>query len=288
MIPSEANRKFESSLSLLHSLIGKMIDGKKDAMEKKSNAEKASAPDLLERLLSAVDIETGMGLSQLQLRDHVMTFMLAGHETTASTLSWILLVLSQRPDIQQKAREEVMSELPGSGQPITYQDLEKLTYVTCVVKETLRLYPPAPVIMREAAQDDVVCGYAIPQGTVVTISIGALHRNPAYWDRPEEFRPERFLDESSIPFYTYQPFICGPHMCIGYKFALLELKMSLAVLLRQFEFSPLPDVTYRKKQLLGVQTGLFWPHCCTQLLELGALLQDMLCRFLAGSMSAEK
>ncbi|XP_070209618.1 cytochrome P450 4A4-like [Littorina saxatilis] len=252
LMPTEDNRTFDSSLSLLHSLIHTIISKKKKSMEENA-AEKLLGMDLLEMLLSASDVESGAGLSEQQLQDHVMTFMLAGHETTASSLTWILLCMATHPDIQTKAREEVMSHLPRSGQPITNDDLEQLTYINCVVKEALRLFPPAPIIMRQAAKDMMLCGYEIPKGTVVNISIGALHRNPAYWDDPETFKPERFLDESSIPLYTYQPFISGPHMCIGYKFALQELKMTLALLLRQFEFSPLPDVTYRKKQTITMR-----------------------------------
>ncbi|XP_076457274.1 uncharacterized protein LOC143291308 isoform X2 [Babylonia areolata] len=243
-LPTEGNRKFAAGLGFINSLIKKIVGEKEKAMEESER----SGRDLLETLLLATDGETGDRLSDVELRDHVMTFMIAGHETSASSLCWILLTLATRPDVQAKARQEVMSHLPPSGQPITLKDLDQMPYVNCVVKEVMRLYPPVPTVMRIARRDMMMCGYQIPQGTVITLSIGALHRNPAYWENPDEFHPERFLDESSVPFYAYQPFISGPHMCLGYRFAMLELRLFVAVLLSKFEFSPLPGVTYRKTQ----------------------------------------
>ncbi|XP_025091281.1 cytochrome P450 4A4-like [Pomacea canaliculata] len=252
-IPNEDNKMFRKSLKCLHDLIQTIISRKRKSLESKQSAGEDHKPDLLEILLSASDVETGFGFSEKQLRDHSMTFLIAGHETSATGLSWILLCLSQHPHIQHKARQEVLSVLPPRGQPITPQHLDQLAYVTCVVKETLRLYPPVPTIMREAKNDDILCGFPIPKGTIINISIGALHRNPVYWDNPEDFRPERFMNESAIPPYAYLPFISGPHMCIGHRFALLEMKLALAMLLRQFEFSPLPDVVYKKKQFITMR-----------------------------------
>lgn len=253
-LPSEFNRKFQQSLDFLHSLIVTVIEEKREKMAA-DRTGKGSSMDLLEKLLLAKDVETGAGLSKTQIRDHVMTFMLAGHETTAANLMWILLSLAKDPYIQTKARQEVMSHLPDLGQPITYEDIEQMPYINCVVKEGLRLYPPAPVVLRQATKHMTLCDrFDIPKDTIINISIGALHRNPAYWgEDAEEFRPERFLDEERIPQQAYQPFISGPHMCIGYKFSLLEARLALALMLRHFEFSPLPDVTYRKRQMVTMR-----------------------------------
>ncbi|XP_050416662.2 uncharacterized protein LOC126830336 [Patella vulgata] len=265
-LPTEENKSFKENMRRCDELIHDIITNKKQEINKQEGNMEERCTNLLTMLLFARDVDTHDGLSDKQIRDHVMTFMLAGHETTSSGMCWFLLTMAQNPEIQTRLRQEVTSLLPSKGQPITFEDVEKMTYLNCVVKETLRLYPSAPMTFREAVNDDNINGYFIPKGTVINIHVGALHRNTKYWKEPEKFIPERFLDESSIHPYSYMPFIAGSRMCIGYKFALLEMKVLLAFLIREFKFEVLPDVTYTKKQLITMKPN--------PLLELQATIVD--------------
>ncbi|XP_046563385.1 cytochrome P450 monooxygenase 169-like [Haliotis rubra] len=251
-LPSEENRKFARNLSVTNKMIHDVISNKQKALEECTDESKLS--DLLSMLLLARDTESGEGLSRQQLRDHVMTFMLSGHETTATSMTWCLLKLSQCAEIQKRLCDEVTAILPPKGQPITIEHLEKMPYLACVVKETLRLYPAAPMTFRTAVNDDVLNGYFIPAGTIINIQVGALHRNPAYWTDPEEFKPERFMDDSKVHPYSWLPFVAGPRMCIGYKFALMEMKVILAILFREFDHKlSNPDQIYKKRQRITMR-----------------------------------
>jgi cytochrome P450 len=202
-------------------------------------------------LLQGRDDE-GRPMSEKQLRDELITLFLAGHETTAITLSWTFFLLARHPQVQERLGREVLAA-PGA-RPFRAADLPRLPYAEAVIKEALRLYPPAYVIGREALQDCVVGDYAIPAGATIYVSPWVLHRDGRWFDEPERFRPERWLDGSAahLPKYVYIPFGGGPRICIGERFAMMEAILVLATIRRRFQLemagpdpAPFPSITLR-------------------------------------------
>lgn len=235
---------------VVYSVIRKKREELNEVSEESENKDKNNkkpGKSLLETLMQARDEDTGFLMNDKQLRDEVITFMLAGHETTAVSLTWCLLQMAHYPEIQSKVREEVMSVLSSDDDEITNHHLDQLTYMTCVINETMRLYPAVMLVARYAKEDNYINNYFFPKGTRININMSALHRNPKYWDNPLEYRPERFEDPSKIYPYSFVPFISGSRMCIGYKFALMEMKSALALLIRKFEFAPIPGMVYKRK-----------------------------------------
>ena len=200
----------------------------------------ASAPsDLLTLLLHALDPETGRGMSWDDVRANIVTFINAGHETTANALTWTLFLLSQSPDW----RERVEAELDAKFDPGPDDDpLARLPVTRAALEEAMRLYPPAATLSREAIGEDWLAGARIPAGTTVTVAPYLLHRHRRLWKDPDAFDPERFLgaNRDAIDRYAYIPFGAGPRVCIGMSFALQEAVIVLAHLLRAFRFELLP------------------------------------------------
>lgn len=195
--------------------------------------------DLLGMLMESVDERSEGRMDDKQLRDEAMTLFLAGHETTASALSWCFLLICQHPEIEDKLRSEFRDVL--SNRLVSYDDLPKLQLTRCIVKETLRLYPPIPIMGRFAEHDDVIDGYHIPAGSRIVISPYLTQRDPRYWPDPDVFDPSRFLNAGQMPPRgSYIPFIDGPRRCIGEQFALMEMEIFLATILPRvrFQYSP--------------------------------------------------
>lgn len=195
-------------------------------------------PDLLDLLLEGVDPETKRSMNTAELRDNLLTFIVAGHETTALSLSWALYLLAFDPAIQDRARAEVQSVLQGRA--ATGEDVANLPFVRCIIDEALRMYPPAAIVSRTALEADTLCGRDIHPGDTVMIPIYALHRHEMLWDDPDAFRPDRFADRKAIDRYAYLPFGDGPRICIGASFAIQEAVIILATLLAQFKFHAVP------------------------------------------------
>ncbi|MDO6727792.1 cytochrome P450 [Cognatishimia sp. 1_MG-2023] len=195
-------------------------------------------PDLLDLLLEGVDPETKRSMNTAELRDNLLTFIVAGHETTALSLSWALYLLAFDPAIQDRARAEVQSVLQGRA--ATGEDVANLPFVRCIIDEALRMYPPAAIVSRTALAADTLCGRDIHPGDTVMIPIYALHRHEMLWDDPDAFRPDRFADRKAIDRYAYLPFGDGPRICIGASFAIQEAVIILATLLAQFKFHAVP------------------------------------------------
>jgi cytochrome P450 len=174
-------------------------------------------------------------MSDKQLRDEAMTLIFAGHETTAHALTWTWYLLAKNPDKVAKMREELARVLQGRNAEV--EDLPELPYLEMVVKESLRLLPSVWAYARQAQRDLVIEGYEIKKGQTVTISHIAMGRNPTYYDSPEEFRPERWTREfeRSLPRGAYTPFAGGPRVCLGKQFAMMEMRMILATLIRRLE-----------------------------------------------------
>jgi cytochrome P450 len=218
--------------------------------------------DLLDMLLDARD-ENGAGMSDLQLRDEVMTLLLAGHETTANTLAWTLYLLAQNPEQQSRLEAEVHAVL--GGRVAEADGLQRLPYTQMVLMEAQRLYPPAWAIGRKALHDFEVAGYRLPAGTNVIVSQWVLHRNPRIYPDPERFNPERWREEASgrrgLHRFGYLPFGAGPRACVGASLALTESALVLATLMQSFRFSlasstpveVFPSVTLRPKHGLHLR-----------------------------------
>ena len=210
-----------------------MADGAIDARAARGHE---GVPDLLDLLLAGVDPKTKRTMNTAELRDNLLTLIVAGHETTALTLAWSMYLMAFDQDAQTRARTEAQSVLQGRA--ATGDDVENLPFIRQIVDEALRLYPPAGVVSRTAKKNDTLCEREIKKGDTVIIPIYALHRNELLWDDPDAFRPERFEDRKAIPRYAYLPFGDGPRICIGASFALQEAVIILATMLSKFKFKP--------------------------------------------------
>ncbi len=214
--------------------------------------------DLLSMMLLAED-EDGHHMTDKQLRDEVVTLVLAGHETTANGLTWAWYLLSQNPAIEAKLHDEVDRVL--GGRLPTLDDLRQLEYTDMVFKEAVRLYPPIPTFGRQSLVPVTLGGYTLPAGAVILISPHIVHRDSRWWDDPETFKPERFAkdNEQLIAKYAYLPFGGGPRICIGNSFAQMEAVLLLATMARQYrlrlnpvdqEVVPQPTLTLRPRHHL--------------------------------------
>lgn len=194
--------------------------------------------DLLGLMAAAEDPETGRRMTPSELRDNMLAFIVAGHETTALALAWSLYLLALDPDSQERARVEAQA-VCGAG-PAEAAHLDRLPFVGQVLEEAMRLYPPAAFLARIAKEDDRLCGRPILRGDILMLPIYALHRHRMLWDDPDAFDPDRFAPEAAKGRHRFQylPFGAGPRICIGMGFALMEAKLILATLLARWRFAP--------------------------------------------------
>jgi cytochrome P450 len=187
-------------------------------------------------LMAVRDEDGGAGMTDRQLRDEVMTLVLAGHETTANALTWTWYLLSKHPDVARRVKREV-DDVLGERTP-RLADLAKLVYTRQVIDESMRLYPPVWAFEREAIEDDAVKGFAVPKGTLIGICPYTLHRHAGYWPNPEGFDPDRFApdaaEKNERPRWAYLPFGAGPRICIGAAFATLEAQLVIAMFASRF------------------------------------------------------
>jgi cytochrome P450 len=195
---------------------------------------------LVHALIAATEPATGAGLSDEEIRDELIVFMLAGHDTTSTTLTYALWALGRHRDMQQKVRAEVAAL---GDRELTPADLPRLGYTTQVLHEALRLCPPAAVIGRTAMRDISVDGYRVPAGTMVIYGVYAVHRDPALWENPLAFDPDRFSPHNCAgrDRWQYLPFGGGPRSCIGDHFAMLEAALALATIIRRIEIRSTGD-----------------------------------------------
>lgn len=208
------------------------------AIVRERRAALAAKDDLLARLMAARDPETGLQMNDEQLVDNLLTFYLAGHETTAKALTWTLYLLARSPQWSARLEEEI-AQVAG-GADLEAAHLERLVLTQQAVKESMRLYPPVPLMTRQAVADTNLGGHAIRAGTSLVMPIYAIHRHARRWEAPDAFDPARFAParEAAIPRYQYMPFGAGPRICIGMAFALLEATAILATLLQRARFAP--------------------------------------------------
>lgn len=230
-----------------HPTLRALKEGADAAIAERRRNPGGANPALLDLLLDAEDPKTGRRMTDAELRDNLITFLIAGHETTALTLSWALYLLALDPATQKRAAKEARAVL--GGRAATADDVENLAFIKQVLYETMRLYPPIPVHLRTAAADDEVCGHAVKKGDVMIVPFYALHRNRRLWDQPRKFIPDRFADMSRIDRFAYVPFSVGPRVCIGADFAMQEATIILATLLARHRFR-LTDARPPKPKLI--------------------------------------
>lgn len=220
-IPTPGNRRFAKALREMDEVVYDIIDNHQPS------------DDLLTTMLEARDPESGEGLTRKQVRNETITLLISGHETTANALSWTFHLLSKHPEFQEQAREEVANVLGGRSPTLT--DISNLNFVTQVIRESMRLYPPIWLMERHVINDDTINGFHIPQNSSVVVCQWTMHRHPKFWDEPEAFRPSRF---DGAPTPAYLPFGAGPRFCIGNEFALLEAKIITAMILQRYRIKP--------------------------------------------------
>ena len=254
-VPLSAHKKFKYSENRMSELIRTII-------EEKQKGDLDDSLDLLTMLLLAKDEESGNGLNTQQLVDEILTFFLAGHETSAMALSWLFYYLGKYPEVEQKVRDEIDQVL--GGKPISAETLNDFTYTKQVVNEVLRLCPPLWVLSRECLKDDELDGFSIEKGDSIVLSVFWMHRNEKLWKDPEKFNPDRFSDSlaNEEHKYAYIPFGGGPRICIGYHFALNEMIIILVGALQRFRMKLIEEeekefecsLTLRPKD--GIQVSL--------------------------------
>ncbi len=196
--------------------------------------------DVLSKLIESADREADPAVGRRRVRDELVTLLLAGHETTASTLSWSLYLLDRHPDVADRVRAEAVAVL--GDRPPTYDDLRSLHYTGQVVQEVMRLYPPVWMLPRMALADDEIAGYHVPAGSDVVVCPFTMHRHPDLWERPLRFDPDRFLPDRAAdrPRYAYIPFGGGPRFCVGSQLGTMEAIFVLAVLARELRLRGRP------------------------------------------------
>lgn len=247
-IPTPENRKYKHEMSIINRIVDDIIQ--------KHKTNKKNSSDILSKLL-LVNTNSSEILTDKEIQDEIRTFFIAGHETTATALTWTHYVLAKYPEVRIKVINEIQAILGKENDP-TYEDIKKMTYLDQVINEVMRLYPPIYTFGREPLKNDIIDDYSIPAGSLIIISQYVTHRDPLIWENPDEFNPDRFEEENikKIHKYAYFPFGGGPRTCIGKHFALLEMKILLIKIYQKCYFelksseniNPFPHFTLRPEK----------------------------------------
>lgn len=255
-IPYPGRRKAKAAVAFLRSSLSSVISERRRIPDDRI--------DLVNMLLSASDPESGRMMSDAEIVDNLMTFITAGHETTALGLAWTFDLLSRHPEVEVKVTAEI--DAVTAGRPVSADDVAKLVYTRQVFSEAMRLYPPAPIITRTGLKDFQLGEYLIPAGTVLIVPIYAVHHHASLWSDPEVFDPDRFSPEAAKARhrYAYMPFGAGPRVCIGNAFAVMEAVAILAVLLQKVRLAaiepqapkPVMKVTLRPNRTLTMKLSV--------------------------------
>lgn len=264
---TSSGRKFFRLCDYVHSISERMIRNRMEALQASESShddgtkKQAKVTDFLTILIQARDDE-GKGLTFREIRNEVDTFLFEGHDTTTSGISWILYALACNPEHQRACQQEIDSILHGrDSDDILWDDLGQLKYLTLCIKEAMRVYPPVPAVQRQLTKPLTVEGVTLEKDTVITVCLGNLHRNPLVWPEPDKFDPERFLPENfdKLDNFSYVPFSAGPRNCIGQNFAMNEMKITLAHILRRFTVSPDPahPALRRPDLVLKAENGVY-------------------------------
>ncbi|RKH02594.1 cytochrome P450 [Corallococcus sp. CA053C] len=246
-LPTPGNRAFVRARQTLDAVVFDIIARRRSG--------ETRGQDLLAMLMEARDADTGEGMTDGQLRDELMTLFIAGYETTANALAWTWSLLSEHPEVEDQARAEVAQVL-GERVP-TAEDVPRLRYLSQVLEESMRLHPPAWVLVRQALTEDVLDGFRIPASPrlIIAISPWVIHRQPSLWPEPERFNPERFSPERSAgrPRLAYLPFGAGQRHCIGQRFAMMEMVLLLAQVLRRYRLRRVPGWRAEQEPLVALR-----------------------------------
>jgi len=235
---SPQSKQFQAAVAKLDEAICEVVAKRRRDLEVLPPDEWPS--DMLTVLLTARDKASGEAMSDQQLRDEIVTTLVAGFDTTARSLNWVFHCLDHNPEVEEKFRAELHQVL--GGRLPTYDDLPNLPYTMKVIKETMRVFPPNPIIGRQALQDDVIGGYFIPKGSILTVSPYNAHHNPEFWPEPRRFDPERFTPEAiaARPKFAYVPFGAGVRQCIGQGLAMMTIPFTIATIAQRYQFRSIP------------------------------------------------
>ena len=280
-LPIESNRKLAAAVGDFDEWMNKIIKEKKEKnLEVENDSEECDLLDLLvqshnfnssdDSLDEFSSIKSSQNnnenevnnnkefhtLSDKQLKQNIFLFFLAGHETTSGSLTFIIDFLSKNEKAQQKCREEVYRVIGKENEP-HYDTVKDLDYISAVIKESMRLSSPVGALSRVANEDTTLNGYFVPKGTIIFLVTEYTQKDPDIWENPDQFIPERWLDDKQkVPPFAYMPFGAGPRVCIGFNFALLEMKIVLSMLLQRFAFFPTGDqLIFNKSFTLRPQDG---------------------------------
>jgi cytochrome P450 len=249
-LPTPQRHRLYEARNALYTVVDSLIHKRREG---------SMGSDLLTMLLHARDEETGLGMTVSQVRDEVLTLMVAGHETTANALCWTLMLLAQHPHMEARLREEYTRVLGGRAPQM--EDLPQLKLARMVLEESMRLYPPAWAFARQAIDEDEIGGSIISKGAYVLMFPATTHRHPDFWERPDVFDPERFAPSRAAGRhrFAYFPFGGGPRRCIGNQFALTEAQLILATILPRYQLRLLPGVALVPEPLVTLRPrgGLF-------------------------------
>jgi cytochrome P450 len=236
-------REFSAQLKEIDSIIYDIIGRKKQSG--------IDGNDLVSMLMASKDADTGESMPDKQLRDELLTIYVAGHETSAYALSWTFYELMRHPEIYQKVREEALKVMRNGK--IGPEGMKDLTYTRAVMNEGMRLHPPAYLVSRVASEEDEIDGNAVHKGDVVLISIMGLHTHEGYWEKPHQFIPERFLENSEAIRKCFHPFGAGPRMCIGNHFAMMEITLVLAKICASMDFELIKEQRIEAQPLITLK-----------------------------------
>jgi len=247
-LPRLGRIRGRESLAFFEAAVNEIIHARRKLIESGSEPP----VDLLTLLLRAADPQTGKAMSLADVRSNIVTFIGAGHETTANALSWTLYLLSQAPEWRGRVEAEIDARFDPSSDA---DPIDALPVTRAALEEAMRLYPPAATLSREAIGEDWLCGKRIPAGTVVTIAPYLLHRHRRLWRRPALYDPSRFLspNREAIDRFAYIPFGAGSRVCIGMAFAMQEAVIVLAHLLKNFRFDLAPGCVVEPRQRLTLR-----------------------------------
>lgn len=243
-LPLPRQTRFRSARRDLQRIVDRLVAG---------STAGAAGDDFVSRMIESMGREPDQRLGRVRMRDELVTLLLAGHETTASTLSWAFHLIDEHPMVWQRLHDEAVAVF-GSG-PLTVDSLHRLTYTTQVLNEVLRMYPPVWLLPRIALADDVVGGFPIAAGSDVLLSPYLLHRHPAFWPAPARFDPERFTTAASDRRnrYSYIPFGAGPRFCIGNSLGMMEATVVLATVARDLRLTKVPGYKVASEGMLTLR-----------------------------------